>query len=243
MENIWPIIIVGGIAAIAGYLFGLLDSRVTTALKESREQTIAAEEQEKEKEKEKANPKVDEHGVLKVTIDPALKWHLELDNARLEPDAVTPEQRARLVNVIVQIRPWIDGKTPAAPGVAPSPAPAPLQTPPGPAPVSTGLAPVATTPASPRLDIARGFRSMLENDLTGKKSEPPKGPSIISMIDEVLQKKLADSPLLGKRIRLEEGSLGEVIVYVGITRYSGIDSVPEDDIKAIIREAIAEWNK
>jgi hypothetical protein len=62
------------------------------------------------------------------------------------------------------------------------------------------------------------------------------------MIDEVLQKKLENSPLAGKKIRLEEGSVGEVVVFVGTMRYSGIEAVPDENIKAIIKEAIADWD-
>ena len=32
-------------------------------------------------------------------------------------------------------------------------------------------------------------------------------------------------------------------VFVGLTRYSGIDEVPDPDIKAAIRAAIAEWEE
>jgi hypothetical protein len=32
-----------------------------------------------------------------------------------------------------------------------------------------------------------------------------------------------------------------VAVYVGLTRYNGIDEVPDPDIKTAIRAAIAEW--
>src|ERR1051326_8653050 len=101
MENIWPIILVGVIAAIAGYVFGMLDSRVTTALKEGREKMV---------ESEAAAKKIDEHSVLKGTVDEMLKWHLELDDVPIEPNGLTAEQRTRLVNVLVQIRPWVDGK-------------------------------------------------------------------------------------------------------------------------------------
>jgi hypothetical protein len=230
MENIWPIILVGVIAAVAGYLFGMLDSRVTSALKEGREKAPGDEE--------KPTPKLDEHDVLKVTINQALKWNLELDGARIESDSLTPEQRTRLVNVIVQIRPWIDGKT-VAPPVA---VPAPVQTPPISAPALIDVQPAVAVPATAlRLDIGRGFRSLLDSEV--KKPEPPKPISIVTLIDEVLQKKLASSPLAAKKIRLEEGSVGEVVVFVGAVRYSGIDAVPDESIKAIIREAIAEWDK
>jgi len=227
----------------AGYVFHMLDSRVTSALKDGREPLP-------KDVVEKAAPKIDEHGVLRVTVDPAVRWHLELDGVHLEPDGVSAEQRARLVNVIVQIRPWIDGKTPAA---APSPAVAT-----GPASlVTTDLSPAVaaalplsmrpveptTPPMATKLDFGRGFRSMLEKDLSPKKAELPPPTSIVSMIDDVLQQKLVGSPLAAKRIRLEEGSLGEVVVFVGAARYSGVDAVPDDDVKALIRSAIADWDK
>src|SRR3972149_689846 len=182
-NNPWLIvIIVGVIAVIAGYLFGILDARVTTALKEGREKIVA--------EEQKPTPKLDEHDVLKVSVDRAIKWHLELDGARIEPDGLTPEQRTRLVNVIVQIRPWIDGKTVASPVPIPvSPATPALASNPAlawDASVPIGTQPAVTSP--PRIDIARGFRSILESDV--KNPEPAKGPSIVTMIDEVLQKKL-----------------------------------------------------
>jgi hypothetical protein len=241
MENLWLVVLVGVIAAVAGYFFGMLDSRVTKALKETREEAV---------DREEAVSKLDEHSVLQVTVDPALKWHLDLDGTRIEPDGLTAEQRARLVNILVQIRPWIDGKTISSPSPRePGPVPTvpPLPTPIAPAPTSA-LASVGTPPAipasidKPRIDLGRGWRTMLENDL-GKKPEPLKAPSIVAMIDDVLQKKLANSPLAEKRIRLEEGSVGEVVVFVGLTRYSGVDAVPDEEIKAIIRAAIADWDK
>jgi hypothetical protein len=32
-----------------------------------------------------------------------------------------------------------------------------------------------------------------------------------------------------------------VMVYVGLTRYNGVDDVPDPAIKAAIRDAISEW--
>ena len=224
------------VGAIIGYIGALLEARLTTALKEGREEINP------EHPDAPPPPKLDEHDILKVTIDPALKWHLELDGVRVEPDGLTAEQRARLVNVVVQIRPWIDGKT--LPAVAPKPPADPRQD------LAAAEALVAATsagvikpiaPLKPRVDVRRGFRTLLESDV--KDPKPIKDPSIVEMIDEVLQKKLEGSPLTGKKIRLEEGSVGEVVVFVGAIRYSGIDAVPDEQIKAIIREAIAEWNK
>ena len=82
---------------------------------------------------------------------------------------------------------------------------------------------------------------MLENDL--KKPEVVKPTSIVSMIDDVLQKILAVSPLAARKIRLEEGPGGEVVVFVDKESYNGVDSVPYDDVRAIIRQAITEWDR
>jgi len=240
---LWIVIIVGGIAAIGGYLFGMADSRVTNAFKESREKNTALKENTPG---EQAPARLDEHNVLKVSVDPSLKWHLELDDVKIEPDGLSAEQRARLVNVIVQIRPWIDGKS-AAPMAAPPNIPIPVDGPSLEERIVQAAAPEAPAakPAAAsgplRIDFRRGFRSLLENEV--KKPEVFKGPSIVAMIDDVLQKKLDRSPFSDKHIRLEEGSVGEVIVYVGVQRYSGVDAVPDEAIKALIKQAIAEWDQ
>ena len=241
------IIVIVAIIALAlgtliGYLiFSVFEGRLSKALEDARE-PVKADDPINEK-LEKIEPTVHEHEVLKVTIDPALKWHLELDGARIEPDGLTADQRTRLVNVVVQIRPWIDSKVAPAPApVAPPPAPEPM---PATLTLSSPLPPLkpSDTPSTPagRMDPLRGFRSLLESDV--KKPEPLlKSPNIVAMIDEVLQQKLVGNPLAAKKIRLEEGPSGEVVVFLGATRYDGIDTVPDEAIQTIIREAIKEWN-
>ena len=190
---------------------------------------------------EAGNPAMpEEHTALKVTLDKSLAWHLEVDGARIAPDELTTEQRTRLVNIIVQIRPWLDGKL------------APAGSAPAPIPVSAAAPPPAVAPASPKpaeqgekdktkLSIGRGFRSLMANDL--KVIENTRPPSIVTMIDDFLQTRLAASPLANREIHLEEGSLGEVIVFVGKTRYAGVDDVPDPEIQTMIKAAIKDWEK
>jgi hypothetical protein len=240
--SLTPAIILIIVAAVAGYFLGIFDSRLTEAAKKKLAEVSAPAAEDEEKPKDQ-NLK-GEHTVLKVTVDTALRWHLELDGTRIDDQAaMSAEQRQRLVNVVVQMRPWIDGKlAPAAPvptSITPPESMRPVPEPNLPAPKLAQQFQVAAPP--PRVDIVRGFRSMLKNEIASP--DKIKSQSIVTMIDEVLQAKLLSSPLLSRGIRLEEGSLGEVIVFVGPHRYSGVDAVPEPEIQAIIKAAIADWEK
>ena len=107
--ELFPAIILIVVAAIAGYVIGIVDSRMTAALRKKTEDTsIPATNTTESAPRDSNQP--GEHTVLKVTIDNALKWHIELDKTRLEnPDAISLEQRQRMVSVVVQMRPWLDG--------------------------------------------------------------------------------------------------------------------------------------
>ncbi len=247
------------VAAAVGYAVGLLDRRVTAGVKkkkQEKEEILAdekaaaklaaeqakaeqakAEQAKAEQAKQEKIPENNEQTALRVLFDPSMKCFVEVDGQRVPSDGLTPEQRQRLVQVIVQIRPWIDGKASAP--AAPSPAPSPL---PPPAPIRTATPQPAASisQTAPRIDPIRGFRSLLENEV--KKKEPVHLLSIVAMIDEILQRKLESSPLASKKIKLEEGTMGEVLVHVGANRYSGIDSVPDPEIQALIKDAIAEFN-
>ena len=60
-------------------------------------------------------------------------------------------------------------------------------------------------------------------------------------IDAILQAHLAGSPLEDRGVFLTQSPEGGVIVYVGLTRYTGVDEVPDAEVKAAIRAAISEW--
>ncbi len=229
------------LAAAVGYMVGLLDKRVTANVKQKKEEKNKAIEMAKANEAAKratVKPPAqleetasNEHVALRVLVDPGLHWLIEVDGQRLRSDEISPEQRQRLVNVIVQIRPWIDGK--AAPKSAPPSHPMPV------APTSTA----SYSPTAPRIDPIRGFRSMIENDGRAKKESAAPLISIVTLIDTVLQKQLESSPLANRGIKLEEGPTGDLLVQVDKERYSSIDEVPYPEIQAAIKNAIAEFNK
>jgi hypothetical protein len=79
-----------------------------------------------------------------------------------------------------------------------------------------------------------------------KKTEPEKdikSLSIVNQIDTVLQARIADTSLAKRGIRLQESIQGGVEVYVGLNKFLAVDDVPDEEIKATIRAAIAEWEK
>lgn len=65
--------------------------------------------------------------------------------------------------------------------------------------------------------------------------------SIVTQIDSVLQSRLAGTSLEDRGIFLAQSPEGGVMVYVGLTKYMGIEDVPDPEVKAAIRAAIAEW--
>lgn len=80
-----------------------------------------------------------------------------------------------------------------------------------------------------------------EADSDSKPLSPP--ASIVAQINDVLQDMLADLPLASRDIHLSEDKYHNVIVWVGSEQFSGIDAVTDLDVKAIIRSAVAEWER
>jgi hypothetical protein len=121
------------------------------------------------------------------------------------------------------MRPWLEGKPVAAPASQP---PSIVET-----SQATPLPPPPTPqPAAPRPPVLA-------------KEDRPIAPagSIVSQIDSILQARIAGTPLEDKGVFLAQSSEGGVMVYVGLTKYMGLDDVPDPEIKAAIRAAITEW--
>ena len=70
--------------------------------------------------------------------------------------------------------------------------------------------------------------------------DPAKGGTMVEQINRILEGKLAAHSASGRGVRLVEGAGGAVRVFIGVQPY-GLEDVPDPEIRAAIREAVAEW--
>lgn len=216
------------IGLVAGVLLGKVDTLFTNSLKNRKEnnkiQDLESQVTALQKQLDSRPPvsAVPPSSDLRLWTDANGTLNLELDNKPVNaPTSATPEHRRRLIALLNQLRPWIESG-PAAPAPKPA-APAPA-----PAAVAPAPMPKPIVPAEPK---------------TGEAAIAPPPTTIVGQINAVLQARMTSTPLAGKRIQLTESPNGGVRVYVGLKFYEGVDSVPDPEIVAAIRAAIAEWEK
>lgn len=238
---LWVIgIIVFGIGALLGYFNMNIEARKKLETMENRSQILRNEAEKKLADAErkleetlllKSNMPQDvvEPGILRIKKDKTI----EMDGAPLT-GPLTPEKKKRLIEIVTYLRPWIEGGT--APAAAPTPmavAPQrPLQTPPVPA-----QTPAASQPVRP---------VSLFGGSAPKKTDPAtefKLMSMVQQIDTVLQKRIAGTALEPLGIHLQDSPQGGLEVLIGSDKFDGIDEVPNPEVTAAIRAAIAEWEQ
>ncbi len=212
--NITMVIIVAVVCMFFGYFFGLFEGRARGYKKRKAEEETGKVEAEPQVQVIEAPAPVvfDDPGLLRLREDGG-KFQVELDGTPIPFDAVAPEQRKRLIELITRIRPWVEGRQAAASAVSQ------LVT-----PISQPVAPVVLVPPI-------------------KKEEPTTPKTMVGQIDYILQERIADTPLAKRGIKLEESPGGGVAVVVGIKRYPGLGDVPDEEVQTVIRAAIAEWER
>lgn len=222
-----------------GYFFGLFEGR---GQGDKRRQEEEAEKKETEPVAETlppAGPVVppDETPLLDVSKDNNGQLRLTLDGQRTDPSTLTVNQRKRLIEVLTQIRPWLETSKPTSPPAQPKPASSQQGA------SSPKVAPTSTASPSPRPTPAPVAESRPTPPLPVDDDSVPAvtAESIVAQIDSILQAHIAGSPLVEKGIRLQESPEGGVIVWVGMGKFQGVEEVPDEQIKAAIRAAIAKW--
>jgi hypothetical protein len=256
-----------GIAMAAmffGYGFGLFEGRSKGYKKRQKEEQKEKEKQpppepEKVTVTETVTVTVDDPGLLRIKSEGGT-YTLDLDGTRVDPSTLPQEQRRRLIEILGVIRPWLEGRPtpPPTPMSAPTlgPASAPMSAPSGITPVhqsslldriqsqpASSTPPAQTPPMSAAQAAPPSPQPVPSKPAMIAKEDRPIAPagSMVEQIDSILQARLAGTPLEERGIFLTQSPEGGVNVYIGLTRYSGIDEVLDPDIKAVIRAAITEW--
>ncbi len=70
---------------------------------------------------------------------------------------------------------------------------------------------------------------------------PARKKSIVEQIDDILQELIVKTPLKDQKIRLSEMYNKGVVVWIGQNYYEGIDGVPDEQVKSLIKMAVKKW--
>ena len=155
------------------------------------------------------------------------KVWLGMDGMRVnDKTALQPTQYQRLLNLVLDLRPWLETGKPVAPIVE--------------------ATPQSPRPATPAAGLSQPpIKVVKKGGVLADEAVPPAPvlDTIIQQIDKVLQVKLETSPFKDRGIQLVEGPGGIVIVKDGINKYEGVDAVPDPEVKTLIRQAVSDWEK
>ena len=180
-----------------------------------------------------APPSLPGKTLLRLWLDPSERPALDLDDQNVNTSPLSELNRKRLLALLNLMRPWIEGNR-RRPLLRPNRCHLPRWR--GP----------RLMPCLRRLhQRPRPFqdRRSLAVPLAKAPEKPAALLSIVGQIDEILQARLANSPLAGRGIRLQESPDGSVFVWVGVQKFDGVGDVTDPEVQAIIRAATTEWEK
>lgn len=219
MEMNWTTIGVLVAVWLVGYLLGLLEAALKENSGKDAPQKTSLDASVKETENEKTHNKAAPMEPEVVAIYERLSgaYRVRVDGKMIEyPDNLQPEERERLLSVLVKMRPWVEKPKEAEPLSAEEDA--------------------ETVSSLAKLDEGEKVDEALEEiafrDL-----------SMRGQIDYILQKKLNGHPLEEQGIRLKSSLSGGLIFQIGLEEYEWLDEIPDPAVKEIIQEAISEWEE
>jgi len=128
------------------------------------------------------------------------------------------------------------GTTTPAPTTSSTPPPRPI------APSAQSAQPASSEPpplVKPSMNPFKQRRILRELE----KRPPVQLKTIPEIIDEFLQQKLMGTPLIWRGIRVKADAKGMVLFEVDSQSYERVDDVPDEDVRNVIRAALAEWEK
>jgi hypothetical protein len=237
--NLLTLVVVGLGLMFFGYFFGLFEGRAQGAKKRKNEEELnKSGKGAVESPLPPPNPSVPplENNLLALSLNDKNHPQLKLDGQLVDASRLSPDNRKRLIDLMLMMRPWIEnssGQKQAVASQVTQPVPPP-STQPVPPPVTAVPTPVAVKPAPPKTS----------GPVTVPVPAPEPAPnSMVTQIDAILQARLIGTPLEQMGIRLIESAKGDPLVLVGDKSYTGVGEVSDPAVQAAIRAAIAEWER
>lgn len=154
------------------------------------------------------------------------------------PAELSDEQRERLAGLAGEFGRWFSA-APEPPPQKPF-AETPIRHLPGqPEQEKLPSTAVNSEPERPSLNPFKIFTRAL------RAAEKPSGAaspeSIVAQIDALLQARLEGTHLATRGIRLVESQGQGLAVQVGLKSYASLEAVPDPEVRAVIRQAVADW--
>ncbi len=150
-------------------------------------------------------------------------------------------QQNRLTRITDLLRVWQGQPAAAAPANPPA-QPAASQTQATEAPAPASLFTPAQTPPLQKRGLG-GPVDIIAKALQSEVRKPETQSSIAAQVDEILQKKLETMNMKDRAIRLMELPGKGMVVLIGLNQYNDVSSVPDPEIRDLIRGCVAEWEK
>ncbi len=186
--------------------------------------------------------------------DAALWVHLD-DKPVASPESLSEEERTALARLITEMHRWLEGEgdadetaaplqrelppqKAAAPKVSSTPSVSSSPVPPAqPSPARSSYTPAPAPSRNPLRPFSQALQARKQP------SSPASSLSIAAQVDEILQELLIGSPLEGRGLRLMELPGQGMVVMVGLEKFASVDEVPYDDVRKVLKIAVARWEE
>ncbi|MBI3240827.1 MAG: hypothetical protein HYZ49_00835 [Chloroflexi bacterium] len=92
---------------------------------------------------------------------------------------------------------------------------------------------------APSMDILKQYRYLRERE----KQPEIKIKTVLEEIDELVQAKIADTPLAQRGLKVAADVTGAALFWIDGRSYSAVDEVPDPEARALVKAAIQEWER
>lgn len=231
--NLFLFVILAVVLVVAGFILALLVIPLL-GLEDKSTKLPAYRDASSETSKTVTLPRV-ETRTLRIWSDPQKdKLVVEIDGRAY--DVVTElsqEQRRFLSTTATELVAWMSQAV-LEPGL-PAPVEQQLRL-----SSSIDMLPIEPKPAPADRSVINAFLQALQ---PGGSKGRPQPKSLAAQIDEILQEKLALTGFSQHTIHLAELPNYGMSVQVDREQYESVDSVPDEEIRKLIREAVEEWQR